>query len=231
MSDKNGIAAIAAKFQDRASQLASEQATLDVNRERLREAQCQLEHEEIQHTKARREMLTCVCTHHTAELDRMALEEQVETKKRCIEQSRWEVKELQSKLEQMRRRIEDQQSNYTGHIVETELFRRIFEGEIRRNKEEAEKREQTLVQILRESEQAQRDMDDINRQIDILVQEQRPMEEKAEIEDEEITAIGMQIKATLAKKRSLRAAVNQAQEKLQTSQDSEKQSYLYNDGM
>jgi len=44
-------------------------------------------------------------------------------------------------------------------------------------------------------------MDDINRQIDILVEEQSEMEEQAEIESEEITAIWMQIKATLAKVR------------------------------
>ena len=97
-------------------------------------------------------MLTCVCGHHTTEFDRMALEEQVEIKKRCVEQSGWEVKNLQSKLDQMRRRIKDQPSNYIGHIVEIKLFRRIFEEEIRQTKEKPENREQTLVPILRESE-------------------------------------------------------------------------------
>jgi chromosome segregation ATPase len=204
----NGIAAVAAKFQDRASQLVSEQATLDLNLEKLKEVQSKLRQEELDNRKARLEMLTSVCKRQTIELDLMKLEDEIVVKERCVAQDRDEVEKLQAKIEHMRRYAATLEAYYSTHTTETDLFRRIFEGEIRQKEQDAEQREQTLRNLLRNSEQVKLEIEDVNRQTEQLIQEQRQLELQAELEDEEIAAIGMQIKATLSKVRTFTSFEN-----------------------
>jgi chromosome segregation ATPase len=198
-NNMNGIAAVAAKFQDRASQLASEQATLDSNLEKLLEVQRKLREEELENRRARLEMLKSVGKRHSIEVDWMELHDEIILKKRCVAQDRDEVGMLQAKIDRMRHTAATLQEEYSTHRAEIDLFRHLFEGEIQQREQEVARREDTLQKFQRDSDELKCAIEDIDRQTEQLIQEQRQLEEQAEKEDEEIAAIGMQIRATLTK--------------------------------
>jgi chromosome segregation ATPase len=200
MTDRtNGIAAVAAKFQDRTSQLASEQATLEFHLEKLREVQRKLREEEWENRRARLEMLKSVGKRYTIEVDWMELQDKIALKKRCVEQERDEVEMLQAKIGRVRRTAATLQEYYSIPRAEMDLFRLLFEGEIHQKEQEAAQREDTLQKLQRDSDKLKGAIEDMDRLVEEVIQEQRQLDEQAEKEDEEIAAIGMQIKATLTK--------------------------------
>lgn len=195
----NGIAAVAAKFQDRTSQLASEQATLEFHLEKLREVQRKLREEEWENRRARLEMLKSVGKRYSIEVDWMELQDNITLKKRCVEKDRDEVAMLQVKIEHLRRTAATLQEYYSTPSAEMDLFRHLFEGEIQQKEQQAAQREDTLQKLQRESDELKGAIEDMDRQVEQVIQEHGQLEEQAEKEDEEIAAIGMQIRATLTK--------------------------------
>ena len=194
------IAAVAARFHDRASQLVSEQTSLGVALDQLKQEQTKVQSEQCTNKEKRREMLSSVRARHDDELEVMKVLDEIESKQSKARKIRFETEGLKKKVEQLRHQLgSSSREFYAIHTVETELFRRIFEGELRHNDEKRERREQTLHQFVQDTENVYEEIEELNREKQSVLEELHKIEEKAEVEDEEIAAIAMQINATLAK--------------------------------
>lgn len=209
----NGIAAVAARIQERAFQLSIEQAALAEAEEELEEARLTLEKETNANAAVRRGMLTAEKERHGLELEHMQHEEEAERMEKEERELREEAESIRERAAEVAKKWDDVAAEVVApHSVRTETYCRRAEGRIRRKKNRIQKRERRLDRLALKAENGREDAATMHRERERVRDELREMEKREEAEDENIAGQAMQIRATLNKRASLRAALEDARE-------------------
>jgi chromosome segregation ATPase len=213
----SNIAAVAARLQDRATQLVSEKASLGLTASELSDAQAILDKERRVNATLRKSVLETVVQRHSAELDVMRLEEQKESIEANTQRVQRQLDNASDENELQKEEWDDKaRSLYVKHVVDMDVCLRQWEAATKHQQDAKQRKETRLRELTRKSVEAQRHIMGMKERIKDLQRELLAAEEKEEDDDEEAAAMAMQIKATLAKKKSLREALRSVQEELQT---------------
>lgn len=209
----NNIAAVAARIQERALQLSKEQAALVEAEATLERAKKTLEHETRENVALKREMLNVFRRRDGAELEWMDAEERVETLEKRVAELRRATERAEEAHARMHARWEHAECEiYAAHEVKRELVRRREEGKRARCEERRKRRRDELEALRETAARANEEAREMHREREEIQKFVRELDECEEREDEEMAGLAMQIKATLAKRASLRLSLEDAQQ-------------------
>lgn len=197
----DSIVAVAARIQDRANQLSSEQSILEILHVQVKDANYALEEKSEQNCRIREELLSKTMTRHSTELE-------VLRRKREIEELEEKISRLQNiEIGQLEQRVAVQRLEhdrvsstvYATHEFEMELYRRKIESKLRLRRNKEMKRKGKLNDLILGSVSNREEITSIHKERMEIGDEISAMREMEVREDEEIASIAMQIRATLAK--------------------------------
>mmetsp|Transcript_53317 Transcript_53317/g.79228 ORF Transcript_53317/g.79228 Transcript_53317/m.79228 type:complete len:232 (-) Transcript_53317:271-966(-) len=209
----DNIAAVAARIQERASQLTSERATLTTTLTELASEKATLEVAQNENNAIRRELLAIIRSRHGVELELLRLRHDKNVNSKKTGDVKIEVKETNRKTFDLRKEWEKVSMDlYAKHEVEVELSQRRAEGAKRRRENKRRERQVKLHSLYAKAERAAMEAKTMHMKREKVREEIRRMDGQEEQEDEEIASLALQIKATLAKKTSLRAALKDSQD-------------------
>lgn len=209
-----GIATVAARIRDRALQL-------EATRTELRQAQTDLDqaktalssHRQI-NSSVRADMLEAVRSRHGVELELLKVEQQtggMEDEIAAINEEAEQTRQATAQLRGKYARIET--DIYARHEVEVGTYRLAAEDVVKRQERKRRKRERRLDDLALKADQCREEASAMERECTRLRDVVADMDGQEEREDEEVAALAMQIRATLKKKSSLRAALQEAKDR------------------
>ena len=196
----NSIAAIANRIQERANQLSQERSSLQILQNKLNNAQEQLNDEQIIHETKREKLLLQTRSSHKYELEVIKYKKLIDNLKLQIQSESIEKKEIEIQIQSIRNDYDSKNSNiYVPHQFQTSIYQRRLEHNVQRLKAKRRRREETLDRLALETERNREEVHSMEREGRRLKDEIKMMEDVEVREDEEIAAVAMQIRATLAK--------------------------------
>mmetsp|Transcript_7506 Transcript_7506/g.9263 ORF Transcript_7506/g.9263 Transcript_7506/m.9263 type:complete len:236 (-) Transcript_7506:630-1337(-) len=209
----NSITAVASRIQERALQLASERASLNVILTELKQANETLQLESKENAKIRRKLLSIVRSRHEVELEFIGVQDEIATLGEKTNHLKNDTKENMVKISKIHDEWNDIAKDiYAKHETKRELYKRKKMKDIEFLEQQKRRREERLEKLTKDSEDANKDAAFMHNEREKLRNELVELNEQEEREDEELSALVMQIKATLAKKSSLRETLKDAQD-------------------
>ena len=197
----DSIIAVAARIQDRANQLSSEQSILEVLNLQVKDAKHALQQLSEQNCYIREKLLAKTMTRHGLELE-------IIRRKHKIDELEEQISNLRNiKISQLEQRVVAQRLEhdrvssivYATHEFEMDIYRRKIESKLRIRRDKGLKRKGKLNNLILGTERHCEEITSIHKEREIITDEISAMREMEVREDEEIAAIAMQIRATLAK--------------------------------
>jgi len=206
---ENSIAAVAARIQERANEVASERAAVELAKAQLQELQTLLKNERKMNDTIRRIMLSTVRSRHGVEMELCKIRDEQEERLFNVEQYQRETQEAVEEMEQVHDVWEDTVRDvYVEHDLQRELYRRSVHGRIKRREQHMKERDQKLHQLAQETkifEEETKRMEEETKQLEKNIIDLDSREEK---EDEQVAALAMQIRATIAKVRNVLSCID-----------------------
>ena len=197
---ENSIAAVAARIQERAHEVASERANVELAKAELKHFQILLEQESKKHNHVRRTMLSTVRSRHGVEMELWKLRDEQEDYVHQLEEYKRETQQAKEELAQVHASWEDTVRDvYVEHDLHRELYRRCVQDQIQQRKECIRQREQRLVRLAQETKAFQQETKQMMEEAKQLEQNIVEMDSREAKEDEEIAALSMQIRSTISK--------------------------------
>lgn len=197
---ENSIAAVAARIQERATEVASERAAVELAKAELAQLQNILQQEEKKTGAVRRTMLSTVRERHGVEMELYKVCDLQEERLSKLDDYQRETNDAKEEMMQVHEDWEDTVDDlYVEHNLQRELYKRCVNGRIKRREECIKERDQKLRQLEQETksfEEETKHMTEETRQLEENIVDMDSREEK---EDEEVTALSMQIRATIQK--------------------------------
>jgi hypothetical protein len=198
------MAAVASRIQARLSELATERALVELVKSDLEGLQNVLNEEIRKHGTVRRSMLSTVRARHGVELELWKVREQQETRLAKVHEYQRETEEVKDQANELQGAWEDAVKGlYVDHDLERELYKRSVQGCIRRREQRVEEREQRLRRLEQESKAFENEALLMADQAKQLEQKILDTDDREAAEDEEVAALAMQIRATVANVRSI----------------------------
>ena len=196
-----GIAEVATRIQQRALQLSSENATLQLVKAQLEEVTETFEREKNENESLRQNLLRLVQYRNELELEKVIkTKEQISFIQNKIneEQNEYEsavqrMKEMEKEWERLERDV------YSKHEVKIELYKRKVEGIFDRREAKKKKRIALLNKLESIASEANKSAAQMHKETASARQKIHQMDIPEEMEDEEISALAMNIRATVAK--------------------------------
>lgn len=197
---ENSIAVVAARIQERANEVASERAAVELAKAELAQLEQVLKEESKQTARVRRTMLSTVRSRHGVEMELLQICDQQEERLCKLEENQRETEQVKEEITKVHDEWEGAVKDlYVGHELQRELYRRSVSGRIKRREELVKEREERLRQIERETrafeEETKRMMEETKR----LEKSALEADSREQKEDEEMDALAMQIQATIQK--------------------------------
>jgi len=212
---ENSIAAVAQRIQERANQVASERASVQVHKAELAELQALLQQEQAETYATRRTMLSTVRERHGVEMELFQIQDLLQERLDRLQEYEQETYQVQQEQAQVSDEWEETLQDYVEQYMQRELYKRSVQGRIQQRQECIQERNDKLHQLQREQASFQRETK-------ITVQETKRLEAKIvemdsgeEKRDEQVAALSMQIQATIQKRSALRKTLRDAQEACQ----------------
>jgi chromosome segregation ATPase len=197
---ENGIAAVATRIQERALELVSERAAVELAKAEMEEIQQALDEETKKNGAVRRTMLSIVRSRHGLELELWKVKDQQEERLTKIFEYECETEKLNDGASELEEVWEETVRDlYVDHDMQRELFSRSVQGRIRRRENHIKDRERRLRQLQQESKQFEQEEKRMVHQTNQLKSKIAETNERKETEDEEVAALAMQIRSTVAK--------------------------------
>ena len=200
----NNIAAIANRIQDRANQLSQERSTLHTLQTQLTSIQNDLHDEQKKHECNREKLLLQTRIVHELELQVLNHKRMIRDLEIKIQSHSREKESIQSQIQNIRKEYDLKNENvFVPHQFETSIYKRKLEHRVLTLKTKRRKREEGLDRLALETERDREEVLSMEREGRRWKDEIKMMEDVEVREDEEIAAVAMQIRATLAKVRML----------------------------
>ena len=195
-----GIHAVAARIQDRASQLMSERRVLDLVKAEQDQQQAALDEEMESCGMVRREYLSAVRSRHGLELELWKIEEQ---KKECmasIKKLQDETESFQAKKQEIQSSWEDLVSNVLAdHYLNREIYRHSMQSQIQGRDELISHRNQQLIALTQDVAYFRNANHEARHQQTRLQEEIEDLKDAEEEEDKELSHIAAQVHEMIAK--------------------------------
>lgn len=194
------LASIAVQIQDRALLLASERGLVDLATLERDQAQTALRHEIKQNSLVRKSLLQIVRSRHGFELELTRMREQLE-----------EVHERNETLQRQEARWKEQADEmeaawklsvhelYAQHEAKRRLYQQFLERRIESRLRQTKLKQDRLEFLERRASEMQADEKQLLEQTRLVEAETKLTDSQEEPEDEEVSSLAMQIKATLSK--------------------------------
>ncbi|KAL7551648.1 hypothetical protein ACHAWF_018050 [Thalassiosira exigua] len=213
----HSLAAVASRIQERNNALRSELSALELLQIQLAQAEEQLAEDERKSADARRDLLEAVRRRHGLELDRLRVADESRRADEEASALRTEAEVLRARASELARKFDEEDApTYARHDLSTKLHAMRSEAALVAAQRERRRREERLRDLRERAERQRADAAEARREEGRAREGCAEMERREEEDDEEAVALGMQIKGVLAKKASLRSALNQALEMQQT---------------
>lgn len=191
---------MAARIQDRASQLISERRVLDLIKTEQDQQQAVLDDEMESYVVVRREYLSAIRSRHGVELELWKIKEQ---KKECIESMEQMQRETQDLLELK----EEVQSNWeelvnnvlADHHLKREIYRRSIQATIDEREEQVLQRTRQLECLSQRIQAFRKNIQSAESEEERTQEEIEELKEKEQEEDEEVSNLASQVRDMVAK--------------------------------
>ena len=199
---KGSIAAIANRIQERANQLSQERQTLQTLEHDLHQYKKGLEHQQSIHDKLRTKLLVQTRTIHGHELDVLHHKRMIDELHTKISSNEKDHERIEKQIQNNRDQCDRINTNiYVPHLYDSSMHKRKLEQKVQNLKAKRRRREKTLDRMRLETDRNREETVVMEREGRRLKDEIKMMEDVEVREDEEIAAVAMQIRATLAKVR------------------------------
>lgn len=203
MSGTEGIAAVAERIRDRAHQLASERAVLELVQAEQDQQQSILDEEIDKCAKVRRAYLTSVRSRHGVELELCSkMEDQKTECMESIEKMQQESKdilahkqELQANWEELLREV------LSVHSLHKEVYRRSIQASIEDREKHTLKRSRQLSTLSQHIDTFHKNKENMEAEKKKLVEEAGRLAKSEHREEEEISKLDAQVRDSLTKVR------------------------------
>jgi len=208
------ITAIARRIQEKNNTLQSERERLLQLQQKLSNLQQEHSIQQKQIAQSRYHLLKETARAANLEMEWMDRCASTEKSKSMVNQHDREIQVLTERLAQIRKECQrDEEEVYAPHLTKITIYQKTLErdlADIRKRKREREEKLASLDSQHQENSTSIKRMkcDKEKIEADLLM-----MEHEERAEDEEIAALAMQIKATLAKRVSLRSCMEDAKER------------------
>jgi len=214
-ASKINVTSVASRLKERASQLASENASLQLHEFQLLETETKLLNIQRRSKELRKCFLSVELAHHEIEMSTMLTEEEKQIKSEEARQIILEVEQRNKEtMEQKKRWDEKARSVYVSHVVELDVRLRLLESTAKYHECEKNQRIFYLQNICQMTDQTKLSLEKINEQEMALCEELLVSENKEQGDDEDASAMATQIKSTLSKRKELRLTLREVQNKL-----------------
>jgi chromosome segregation ATPase len=195
-----GFASIAAQIEDRALLLASERGLRDVAEAERDQLQAVLDKESKTNAIIRRTLLQEVRSRHGVELELFRIQQQEEERERSIEKLEQETEDLRVEAEELEESWKQQVKEiYAPHQAKRSLYQKILESRIYKRQRKIKLRQDKIDFLERRAREMQADEQEMLSQMERIEQETNDANSREQEEDEAVSSLAMQIKATLAK--------------------------------
>lgn len=197
----HSLAAIAERIQGRNDALRSELITLDLLQSQLNNATQLLEVEELAHSSSRRELLASLQSAHEIELEALKLADAV----RAIDDSslaslREDATSMRDKTRALERLFDAEHAPvYARHDLSTKLYVAKIGSILDAARSRKRRREERLSSLAADVDRMRDDAEAMRNECERIIEKWKELDEREEEEDEEMVALGMQIKSVLAK--------------------------------
>ncbi|KAL9179932.1 hypothetical protein ACHAXT_007902 [Thalassiosira profunda] len=210
---QSSLAAVASRIAERNNALRNELASLDLLKSQQSEAERSEAADELRSAEVRRGLLAAVRSRHGLELECLRLAEEARKSDASAAALRNKTEALATRTTELAKKFDEEHAPvYAKHGVATKLHA-MKEG-ARLAAAEGRKRErEDRLATLRERAGRQRgEAGGMRAEAARVREECEERDRREEEDDEETVALAMQIRSVLAKKASLRSALNEAKE-------------------
>jgi uncharacterized protein YlzI (FlbEa/FlbD family) len=207
------IQAVAQKILEKANTLQSERKTLEqltlLESSRYKSSQ----DEEDQYDLIRMDLLQVLRMRHGLELELIQITREEQDVLDRIEKYKEQISIQEKELNEWKEAVEDEMKMMAPHLCKIRLYQMDIEGNLEQKQEMKRKRKEKLDDLLFKHERNVVDVTEYVKELSHIEDEIEIMKDEGKQEDEEIAALGLQIRAMLEKKSALRKVVYEAREK------------------
>lgn len=207
------IQAVAQKILEKANTLQSERKTL----EQLTLLESSLyesnQDEEDQYDLIRMNLLKVLRVRHGLELELIQITREEQDVLDRIEKYKEQISIQEKELNEWKEAVEDEMKMMAPHLCKIRLYQMDIEGNLEQKQEMKRKRKEQLDDLQFKHERNVMDVTEYVKELSHIEDEIEIMKDEEKQEDEEIAALGLQIRAMLEKKSALRKVVYEAREK------------------
>jgi chromosome segregation ATPase len=209
----HSLTAVAARIQERNNALVSELATEELLKVQLSLAEQTLRADEEASLIVRKDLLSAVRDRHGLELECLQIKGETLKIDASITELEKATKEIREQTKELEISNEEQAPIYAKHDISTKLYSMRSEAALIAAQQKKQRREDKLRNLKEHTERQHEEANQMRSETESIRDECMELDRTEEEDDEETVGLSMQIKSLLAKKSSLRAALNDAREK------------------
>ena len=199
-SSSSGIAAIVNRIKDRANQLSQERTKLQRLQNQLPIAQHEHQRKQLHHESIRQEQIQQMNTMHHYESQTLEMKHDIRALHKAIDNHHRDKDNIKHQITSIQMEHDFiNEHTFVPHLLQTTIYKRQLEHQVHSLKAKRRKRKDALHRLWKETERDRETSQSMEREIRKNQDEITMMEDVEIREDEEIAAVAMQIRATLAK--------------------------------
>jgi chromosome segregation ATPase len=203
-NNNNSMATVAARIQDRAMQLMSERATLEVVKTELEQIQTVANREQEENHSIRRTLLTTTRSRHGIELELFEARDQAENTTDSIDTLKQTTEEILEETAQAKLQWEDAVHKiYSTHQLEMDLYQRSLEGSVRKCEEQTNRRKERLQELEQKTDRLCREQESLVQETRSIQTEVEVIEQAEKHKDEQVSTLAEKVRTALAKVRAI----------------------------
>ena len=193
------MAAVAARIQDRAMQLLSEQTKLNDAKVELSKLLESIEQESLLNDSHRQKLLNMTNSRNGMELELFELVARKRKHTELIERVHQETEMIERQIEIIEKQLEDDVKNvYSSHQLEMELYMQSFERTLVERQRRTSQRAEQVDKLRCTSQTLKEEENTMIQERNILESEIQRLEKAGEKEDEEVSSLATQVREALA---------------------------------
>lgn len=197
---ENSIAVVAARIQERAREVASELAAVELAKSELQQLQTMLEKETKETNAVRHGMLSTVRERHGVELELFQIQSQQEECLANLQQYKRETQQAKEEMNQVHDEWESTVKNvYVQHDLQRQLYKRSVSSRIQQRQDFLKQQDRRLRKVQQETLAFQQEMKQMVEQTEQLEQNIVEMDGRIGKDDDEMDALHRQIQAARKK--------------------------------
>mmetsp|Transcript_9198 Transcript_9198/g.13420 ORF Transcript_9198/g.13420 Transcript_9198/m.13420 type:complete len:241 (-) Transcript_9198:187-909(-) len=209
-SVSQAMSGMAAHLQQQAMQIAQESNLVDSKKAEVAELQRQLQEATQQNNELRRHLLTALRSRHGVELELMKVQDRQKERKQRTEICVQETREFEEKTTRAEEEFEEAVNNtYAPQKAMQEIYAHAMKMKLRNQREAKKRRDQQLSVFRRKTDEMNHGEETMNTKMGKFKREIEQFNMREEPDDEVVSGLAMQIKATLTNRAAQRKTLRE----------------------